>query len=56
MAIRYETVPAKDSVFIKDLFIFVSNGNDDALRFYQRRGFQVSHAILDGFITVLRKR
>jgi GNAT superfamily N-acetyltransferase len=39
---------------IKDLFIFVSNGNDGALRFYQNKGFKISHQILDGFITVLR--
>jgi len=37
-----------------DLFIFVSNGNDNALKFYQDKGFKVSHKILDGFITVLR--
>jgi GNAT superfamily N-acetyltransferase len=40
---------------IKDYFVFVSNGNDDALQFYKRKGFTVSHDILDGFITVLRK-
>ena len=39
---------------IHDLFIFVSNGNDDALKFYQHKGFKISHQILDGFITVLR--
>jgi GNAT superfamily N-acetyltransferase len=39
---------------IKDIFIFVSNGNDDALKFYLRKGFKISHQILDGFITVLR--
>jgi GNAT superfamily N-acetyltransferase len=39
---------------INDLFIFVSNGNDPALKFYQRKGFKISHQILDGFITVLR--
>jgi hypothetical protein len=32
----------------------VSNGNDDALRFYLGKGFKVNHDILDGFITVLR--
>jgi ribosomal protein S18 acetylase RimI-like enzyme len=41
---------------VEDYFIFVSNGNDDALEFYKRKGFTVSHEILDGFITVLRKR
>jgi len=39
---------------ITDLFIFVSNGNDPALKFYQSKGFKISHQILDGFITVLR--
>ena len=40
---------------VKDYFIFVSNGNTNALDFYRRKGFFVSHEILDGFITVLRK-
>ncbi|MDR0139558.1 GNAT family N-acetyltransferase [Metabacillus idriensis] len=40
---------------IEDYFIFVSNGNDNALEFYKRKGFSVSHDILDGFITVLRR-
>ena len=39
---------------IKDIFIFVSNGNDNALKFYLNKGFKISHEILDGFITVLR--
>jgi len=39
---------------IKDIFIFVSNGNDNALNFYLSKGFKISHDILDGFITVLR--
>lgn len=39
---------------ISDLFIFVSNGNDSALKFYLGKGFKISHQILDGFITVLR--
>jgi GNAT superfamily N-acetyltransferase len=39
---------------VEDYFIFVSNGNDNALEFYKRKGFSVSHEILDGFITVLR--
>lgn len=42
--------------YIDDLFIFVSNGNDDALAFYTHKGFTVSHDILDGFITVLRSK
>jgi GNAT superfamily N-acetyltransferase len=39
---------------ISDLFIFVSNGNEHALKFYLYKGFKISHQILDGFITVLR--
>jgi GNAT superfamily N-acetyltransferase len=41
---------------VEDYFIYVSNGNDDALQFYTRKGFHVSHDILDGFITVLRSK
>ncbi|MGE5632261.1 MAG: GNAT family N-acetyltransferase [Caulobacteraceae bacterium] len=39
---------------INNLFIFVSNGNDNALKFYLGKGFKISHQILNGFITVLR--
>ena len=39
---------------VTDLFIYVSNGNDNALNFYQGKGFKISHQILDGFIIVLR--
>ncbi|WP_433957260.1 GNAT family N-acetyltransferase [Cytobacillus horneckiae] len=39
---------------VEDFFIFVSNGNQNALEFYKRKGFSISHDILDGFITVLR--
>jgi GNAT superfamily N-acetyltransferase len=39
---------------VNDIFIFVSNGNDNALKFYQGKGFRISHQILDGFITALR--
>lgn len=41
---------------IDDRFIYVSNGNDAALKFYQSKGFKISHQILDGFITVLRNK
>lgn len=41
---------------VEDYFIFVSNGNYDALEFYKRKGFVFSHKILDGFITVLRNK
>ncbi|MCM3718829.1 GNAT family N-acetyltransferase [Fictibacillus phosphorivorans] len=44
----------KQFVDVEDYFIFVSNGNIDALEFYKRKGFSASHDILDGFITVLR--
>ncbi len=37
-----------------DLFIFVSNGNKQAMKFYLDKGFRFSHEIMDGFITVLR--
>lgn len=39
---------------VDDRFIFVSNGNDNGLKFYLDKGFKISHQILDGFITVLR--
>jgi ribosomal protein S18 acetylase RimI-like enzyme len=41
---------------VEDYFIYVSNGNDIALEFYKRKGFSISHDILDGFITVLRNK
>lgn len=41
---------------VEDYFIFVSNGNNDALEFYNRKGFVFDHEILDGFITVLRDK
>ena len=41
---------------IEDYFVFTSNGNHEALAFYKRKGFTVSHDILDGFITVLRSK
>jgi len=41
---------------VEDYFIYVSNGNTDALEFYKSKGFLVSHDILDGFITVLRNK
>jgi GNAT superfamily N-acetyltransferase len=41
---------------VEDYFIFVSNGNNEALEFYKRKGFNISHQILDGFITVLRSK
>ncbi|PFA63071.1 GNAT family N-acetyltransferase [Bacillus sp. AFS015802] len=41
---------------VEDYFVFTSNGNQEALAFYQRKGFTISHDILDGFITVLRRK
>lgn len=41
---------------VEDYFVFVSNGNDDAMQFYKSKGFLISHQILDGFITVLRNK
>lgn len=41
---------------VEDYFVFTSNGNEEALDFYQRKGFTISHDILDGFITVLRRK
>ncbi len=40
---------------VEDYFIYVSNRNTEALEFYTRKGVTVSHEILDGFITVLRR-
>lgn len=41
---------------VDDYFVFVSNGNDNALEFYERKGFVYSHKIMDGFISVLRNK
>ncbi|MBN8192957.1 GNAT family N-acetyltransferase [Bacillus sp. NTK074B] len=41
---------------VEDYFVFTSNGNQEALAFYQKKGFTISHDILDGFITVLRRK
>ncbi|NMH68478.1 GNAT family N-acetyltransferase [Bacillus sp. RO3] len=41
---------------VEDYFVFTSNGNQEALEFYKRKGFTVSHDILEGFITVLRSQ
>ncbi|GAA0725073.1 hypothetical protein GCM10008905_19820 [Clostridium malenominatum] len=41
---------------VEDYFIFVSNGNDNALKFYTGKEFVFSHKILDGFISVLRNK
>ena len=31
-------------------FVFISNGNDNALKFYQKNGFTYSHEVFGGFI------
>ena len=31
-------------------FVFISNGNDDALKFYEKHGFTYSHDVFGGFI------
>lgn len=36
-------------------FVFVSNGNDKALNFYQKNNFLFSHDVFGGFITALYK-
>lgn len=42
---------------IDDIFIYVSNGNEAALRFYLDRGFTFSHEVFGGFIqAVYRKK
>lgn len=38
------------------IFVFVSNGNEAALKFYLSRGFTYSHEVFDGFITAVYKR
>ena len=40
---------------LSQIFIFISNGNDDAYDFYIKRGFVYSHAVLGGFIKAVRK-
>jgi GNAT superfamily N-acetyltransferase len=37
------------------VFIYVSNGNDEALNFYLHRGFTFSHDVFGGFIKALYK-
>ena len=35
------------------IFIYISNGNDEALDFYLKRGFTISHEVFGGFITAV---
>ena len=37
------------------VFIYVSNGNDEALDFYLKRGFDFSHDVFGGFIKAVYK-
>jgi GNAT superfamily N-acetyltransferase len=37
------------------IYVFVSNGNEDAYNFYIRRGFAYSHDVLGGFIKAASK-
>ena len=32
------------------VFVYISNGNDDALKFYLQHGFTFSHHVFGGFI------
>ncbi|GLX69878.1 GNAT family N-acetyltransferase [Paenibacillus glycanilyticus] len=38
------------------LFIYVSNGNEDALDFYLKQGFTYSHEVFGGFIKAVYKK
>ena len=41
---------------IDRVYVFISNGNDDAYRFYQKHGFVYSHDVLGGFIIAACRR
>ena len=38
------------------IFVYISNGNDDALDFYIKHGFTFSHEVFGGFIKAAYKR
>lgn len=38
------------------IFVYISNGNDAALKFYLRSGFTFSHDVFDGFIKAAYKQ
>ena len=38
------------------IYIFISNGNDEAMDFYLKHGFSYSHDVLGGFITAVSRR
>ena len=37
------------------VFVYISNGNNEALDFYLKQGFKVSHEVFGGFITAVYK-
>ncbi|GHT80515.1 hypothetical protein FACS1894130_11810 [Spirochaetia bacterium] len=37
-------------------FVYVSNGNDDAMKFYLNHGYTPSHEVYGGFINALQKK
>jgi ribosomal protein S18 acetylase RimI-like enzyme len=47
----FKTMPDIDIVFV-----YISNGNDGAIKFYKRHGFEHSHEVFGGFIHALYKR
>ena len=42
--------------YMELIYIFISNGNDEAMDFYLKHGFSYSHDVLGGFITAVSKR
>ena len=36
---------------ITGIYVYVSNGNEQVVKFYEKLGFQFSHAVLGGFIS-----
>lgn len=38
------------------IFVFVSNGNEDAFNFYKKQGFIYSHEVFGGFIKAMYKK
>ena len=41
---------------VKDLYVYISNGNDTALSFYQKHGYIYSHDVFGGFIIAAVKQ
>lgn len=40
---------------VKDLWVYVANGNEKVARFYANYGFNFSHEVYDGFITAYKQ-